>query len=129
MQPMTVFIVEDSEMVRLRLIETLAQIPGTELLGWCDTEADAVCIAFTHRPQIMVADIQLREGNGMNVLKAVRDAELETKMIILTNFPYPQYRRKCQDAGADYFFDKATEFMKVPEVIQTMAAQHQTSTL
>jgi DNA-binding NarL/FixJ family response regulator len=86
-------------------------------------------MVIAHRPQVMIADIQLREGNGMNVLNAVRETCPDTKVIILTNFPYPQYRRKCQEAGADYFFDKATEFMKVPEIIQTMAALQQTGTL
>ena len=40
--------------------------------------------------------------------------------MILTNFPYPPYRKKCADAGADFFFDKSTEFDKIPEVLKKL---------
>jgi DNA-binding NarL/FixJ family response regulator len=39
-------------------------------------------------------------------------------VIMLTNYPYPQYRKKCADAGADFFFDKSTEFDKIAEVFK-----------
>ena len=35
--------------------------------------------------------------------------------------PYPQYREKCLEAGAKYFFDKATEFDHVAEVIKHLS--------
>ena len=38
-------------------------------------------------------------------------------VIIFTNYPYPQYRKKCMEAGADFFFDKSMEFEKIPEVL------------
>jgi len=38
----------------------------------------------------------------------------------LTNYPYPAYRQKCLQAGADFFLDKSTEFDQIPELI----AQH-----
>jgi len=34
-------------------------------------------------------------------------------VIILTNYPYPQYRQKCLEAGADFFFVKSTEFDQI----------------
>jgi len=42
-------------------------------------------------------------------------------VIVFTNYPYPQYRRKCIDAGADFFFDKSTEFDKVTEVLKQLS--------
>jgi hypothetical protein len=39
---------------------------------------------------------------------------------MLTNYPYPQYRKKCKDAGADFFFDKSTEFDKITEVLKKL---------
>jgi len=42
--------------------------------------------------------------------------------VMLTNYPYPQYRKKCMDAGADYFFDKSNEFHKVAELLQRLGA-------
>ena len=39
---------------------------------------------------------------------------------MLTNYPYPQYRKKCMNGGADYFFDKSTEFNKITEVLKPL---------
>ena len=41
---------------------------------------------------------------------------------MLTNYPYPQYKKKCMDAGADFFFDKSREFEKVIEVLSGICA-------
>jgi len=40
---------------------------------------------------------------------------------MLTNYPYPQYRKKCEELGADYFFDKVTEIEEIPKVIEELA--------
>jgi two-component system OmpR family response regulator len=38
-------------------------------------------------------------------------------VVVLTNLSDSQYRRKCLDAGADFFFDKSSEFNKVIQVL------------
>jgi hypothetical protein len=42
----------------------------------------------------------------------------------LTNYPYPQYRKKCEELGADYFFDKVTEIEEIPKVIEELAKKN-----
>jgi hypothetical protein len=37
--------------------------------------------------------------------------------MMLTAFPYPQHRKRCLEAGADFIFDKTSEFQRVPEVL------------
>ena len=39
---------------------------------------------------------------------------------MLTNYPYPQYRKKCEELGADYFFDKATEIEKIYDTFRQL---------
>jgi DNA-binding NarL/FixJ family response regulator len=39
-------------------------------------------------------------------------------VIILTNYPYPAFRQKCLDAGADFFLDKSTEFDQIPALFE-----------
>lgn len=41
-------------------------------------------------------------------------------VIMLTNYPYPQYRSKCKELGADYFFDKVTEIEKIAEAFEQL---------
>ena len=40
---------------------------------------------------------------------------------MLTDIQYPQYRQKCEEMGAEYFFDKSTEFHRVQEVLTELA--------
>ena len=40
---------------------------------------------------------------------------------MLTAYPYPQYRQICEEMGAEYFFDKSTEFHRVQEVLTELA--------
>jgi DNA-binding NarL/FixJ family response regulator len=39
------------------------------------------------------------------------------KVMVLTNFGYPQYRRRCMQEGADCFLDKSGEFMAVETIL------------
>ena len=59
-------------------------------------------------------------GSGIDVLREIKQNNQTPLVIVLTNYPYPQYRRKCMDAGADFFFDKSTEFDKVTEVLKQL---------
>ena len=64
-------------------------------------------------------------ASGINRLHEMKKDKPAPIIMILTNYPYPQYRKKCADAGADYFFDKSTEFDKVPEVLQKLIENSQ----
>ncbi|MFC2042663.1 hypothetical protein ACFLUA_00720 [Chloroflexota bacterium] len=46
-------------------------------------------------------------------------------VIMLTAYPLPQYRQKCEEMGAEYFFDKSTEFHRVQEVLTQLATSAQ----
>ena len=50
---------------------------------------------------------------------------LETIQILLSAYPYPQYQQKCEEMGAEYFFDKSTEFHRVQEVLTELAVSAQ----
>jgi DNA-binding NarL/FixJ family response regulator len=48
----------------------------------------------------------------------MKQDKVSSTVIVLTNFAYPQYRKRCLQNGAEFFFDKSTEFEKVGEVLQ-----------
>jgi len=52
------------------------------------------------------------------VLEAIKRERPATIVVILTNHPLPQLRKRSQQAGAEYFFDKTQEFGKVAEVLR-----------
>jgi DNA-binding NarL/FixJ family response regulator len=71
-------------------------------------------------PNVVILDIQMPDGTGMDVLKAIEDYRYSSTVIILTNHPYPGYRKSYLEAGANYFFDKSTEFKKVKELFNNL---------
>jgi DNA-binding NarL/FixJ family response regulator len=68
----------------------------------------------------VILDIRMPGGSGIDVLENIKKTNAAPVVIVLTNYPYPQYRKKCMALGAEYFFDKTTEFEKVTEVIENL---------
>lgn len=115
---MNVFVVEDSSLLRERLIRTLTGIEGVQVNGFADTADEAIEQIQKLHPDAIILDIRLRQGTGFQVLQAVKGRGKGPLVIVLTNFAYPQYRKKYLDAGADFFFDKSNEFEQVVGVLQ-----------
>ena len=114
---MNVFVVEDSSLLRERLIRTLTGISGVEVCGFSDTAEEAIQLIEQSHPDAVILDIRLREGSGFQVLQKVKSPGKSPLVIILTNFAYPQYRKRYMEAGADFFFDKSNEFDQVVLVL------------
>jgi len=84
------------------------------VVGQAKNYAEAMNIMESKSPHVVLLDIRLPGVSGMEVLKDIKQKHDETKVIMLTAHYQNYYRNKCKRAGADYFFDKATEFEKVP---------------
>ena len=117
---MKVFIVDDSALVRERIITMISEHPGIEITGHAKTAQEGINSILKLKPDVVVLDIRMPGGNGIEVLKNIKKNSYSPTIIIFTNYPYPQYRKKCMEAGADYFFDKSTEFNKIMEVIEKL---------
>jgi CheY-like chemotaxis protein len=119
---LTIYIVEDSEAVKERLIESVEDIPHARVVGSADGVNDALEGMRALQPRVLILDIQLRGGSGFRLLKLMRAAGMtrpET-IIVVTNYPSDDYRTASRECGADHFFDKASEFHKVREVLLEM---------
>lgn len=116
-----VFIVEDSAPIRERLIELTDEIDGAAMVGFAETPADAIAGILNTRPDFVVLDYQLLGGTGVDVMRAVRPKAPNIVFVVLTNHANLQYRRRCLEAGASWFFDKSTEFSKIRDVITGLA--------
>jgi DNA-binding NarL/FixJ family response regulator len=117
---MKVFIADDSAVLCERLIEMLSDIPGIEIIGHARDVPGTIASIKKLNPDIVILDIRMPGGSGIDVLQDVKKEKQAPMVIILTNYPYPQYRKKCLGLGADYFFDKSTEFERIPEVLKEL---------
>ena len=115
-----VFVVDDSAIVAQKIKEILSEIKRVEVVGEATNAADAICYIDKLCPDAVTLDIRLNGVSGIDVLECIKKDKTPPKVIVLTNYPYPQYRKKCMDAGADYFFDKSSEFGTVIEVLKKL---------
>ncbi|MDD5723384.1 MAG: response regulator transcription factor [Syntrophales bacterium] len=119
---MKVFIVDDSEVVCDGLESMLSEIKGLWLIGKAQDVRGAVEAIQRLEPDFVILDIRLIDGSGIDVLREIKKMEPSPVVLVLTNYPYPQYRKKCQDLGAEYFLDKVTEIDKIPGIFDIVKA-------
>ena len=117
-----VFIADDSRIVREHLVTMLEELAGIEVVGQADNVAEAIKAISKLRPDAVILDILMPGGSGIEVLENIKQAGAGPLVIILTNYPYPVYRQKCMQAGADFFLDKSSEFDQIPELFERFKA-------
>ena len=120
---MRIVIVEDSEVLQLRLKEVFTRMRNVEIVGEAATEAHAVALLCDGRWDAVLLDLQLKIGTGLGVLKALDPVTcLERgKIIVFTNCPIEQYGGRCLSLGADFFYDKSRDFTRMFELVADMA--------
>ena len=117
-EKLRLMIVEDSEFFAQWLNKEISLIPNVEIVSEVQTAAQALVEILEKKPHVMILDLRLREGNGLEILKTVRSRKLELTVIVFSN--YPEFRKDCLDLGADYFFDKSHDFEKVAKTIHNL---------
>ena len=117
--PLRVFVIEDSPILLERIAEAIADQPALLLVGTADGEQEALNKIESLKPEALVVDIKLREGNGLNVLARLNwsPAQSKPKIVVFTNYPRQEYLRNSKQLGADYFLDKSTQFSDLPKVL------------
>jgi DNA-binding NarL/FixJ family response regulator len=118
---MKIFIVDDSKLVVERVRGILSSIERLEFVGQATNAKDAVEAILKQKPDVVILDIRLIGENGINVLERIKKEHSPPVVIMLTNYPYPQYRKKCRELGAEYFFDKVTEIESFVKVLRKLA--------
>jgi DNA-binding NarL/FixJ family response regulator len=113
--PRRILVVEDSTLIRRRLVDALAHLGGFDVLGYAESAEEAMDAISRLRPEVVITDIRLKAGNGIDVVRHVRAHPYEPRpqVYVLTNYAYPEYRRECSLIGADDFFDKSTEYERL----------------
>jgi DNA-binding NarL/FixJ family response regulator len=117
---MKLLIADDSELIVDRLIASLETIKGVEVVEIAGTVEKASQAVRALKPDVVILDMQMPGGTGLDVLESMKRDQVRSIVIVLTNFAYPQYRRKCLASGANFFLDKSTEFDKVGDVLRTL---------
>jgi two-component system OmpR family response regulator len=120
-----VLLVEDSSLLAARLAELIRRLPDVDLIDTVQTESDAVSRISASVPDVLILDLHLRSGSGFGVLRSLaRDkSNQRPKVIILTNFGLPEYRREAETFGVEAFLDKSRDYFRLPALLRDFAKE------
>jgi DNA-binding NarL/FixJ family response regulator len=119
-----VLLVEDSAMLALRIQELIRRLPDVNLLDTVDTEADALLRMASGEPDVVVLDLHLRVGSGFGVLRALaRHGGPRPKIIVLTGFDLPEYRRQAEAFAVEAYLNKSRDYHRLPSLLNEFATQ------
>ena len=120
-KPQTFLIVDDSALIRGRLASMLSEIPGVRLLGEASGAVDGAALIRSEHPDVVILDIRMPGRSGIGLLEDIKNDPERPTIIILTNYPYAAYRKRCMELGVSHFFDKTTEFTELETVVRELA--------
>jgi DNA-binding NarL/FixJ family response regulator len=118
---MRIIIADDSAIMREHLADALSGLENIEIIGSANSGSQALESIRKLKPDVAVLDIKMQSGSGIDVLEEIKqDADCPV-VIMFTNYPFPQYRKKCEQAGADFFFEKSNESNLLIETLEDLA--------
>lgn len=108
---------EDHVLVR-QSIRAFLENAGFSVVGEARTGLEAVALAQTLQPNVIVMDIHLPEMNGIEAARRIRQQNPDVRVIALTAYNEKAYQRALKEAGADGFVLKTAEFAELLRAIQ-----------
>jgi DNA-binding NarL/FixJ family response regulator len=115
------FHVEDSAQIRCRIAGELAQLTRIEIVGFSDRADDAIMQIRRIKPDLVVLDLQLANGSGIEVLRRLSSDPESPALIVLTNHSDSRFRELSLQAGALHFFDKSTQLEEFIAFLKAIA--------
>jgi two-component system OmpR family response regulator len=110
MAVMNILVVDDSELIRLRLARQIEALPGVDRVMTASGCLLAQHLVASQPPALVVLDLHLPDGDPVRLIPQFKLDHPDLKVAVLTNDATDYNRRRCLQAGADWFFDKSTEF-------------------
>jgi DNA-binding NarL/FixJ family response regulator len=123
-KPLTILLVEDSPIIRQIVLESLTDTDNIEVVGFVDSQMKAIEALQHCKPDLVIIDLELVEGNGLGVLKQL-EHEPERfgcpKKVVFTNHTSPMLKRKCQALDIEGFFDKSYQLDDLLDYVETLS--------
>ncbi len=117
-----VMIVDDHEVVRRGIAEVVDRSDGLRVVAEAGSVAETMRRARLVKPQIVLVDLQLPDGTGIDILNALRTELPESRAIVLTSFDDDDALAAALHAGARAYVLKTVRGAEITEVIRAVAA-------
>lgn len=108
---------DTSTIVIQRLRDLVSQSPNVEAIETSTSYSEASKRIRNDEPGIVLLDLGLPASNSIKLIEEIKQGNPEIAVIVISDTPDERLKDQCEQAGADYFFDKYTEFEKIPGAI------------
>jgi two-component system, NarL family, response regulator DevR len=116
-----IMIVDDHDVVREGLLALLKRRDGFEVAGQASTVEEAIAEAARTKPDVIVMDVRLPDGSGIEACRAIRESRPETKILMLTSYADDEAVLASILAGASGYLLKQTRGRDLAEAIAAVA--------
>jgi DNA-binding NarL/FixJ family response regulator len=120
--PTTLLVVDDHEVVRQGLVALLDRRAGFQVVAEAGTAAEAVEQARRFRPNLVVMDVRLPDGSGIEACRDIRSELPETRVVMLTSYPDEDAVLAAIVAGASGYLLKQVRARDLVAALETVAA-------
>jgi two-component system response regulator DevR len=117
-----VFLVDDHEIVRRGVAEVLEEDPGITVAGEAGSVAEALARVPAVRPDVVVVDMRLPDGNGAEVCRQLRSRVPGVRTLVLTSYADPEAVAAAVRAGASGYLLKQVRGPALVSAVRTVAA-------
>ena len=107
---MKVLIVDDSRFLQNRLMESLLEVDDAMVISQAFNFKEAIELFSSFEPEIVILDLELPDGSGINLLRKFKEDNPGVKVIIFTNHSTSEFKKSCMDLDASDFIDKSNLF-------------------
>ena len=114
-----VLVVDDHELIRQGLVGAFGREPGMTVVGSAATVGAALEAYHEHRPQVVVTDLQLPDGTGLDIIRAIRKDNQQAGLVVVTMHSGDEQIFAAMEAGASAFVGK-----DAPSAEVVKAARH-----
>ena len=122
---MTLVLIGHESPVRERLIESLRELPGVEVVALAPGADDIQSTLLELAPEAVLVEIQQAQAGGLGLIRAIKRLQsIRPPVIIALSSPASlQYRVKCHEAGAAFFFDTAGDQELLLGAVQSIESE------
>lgn len=122
-----VVLIEDSPILCAMLRDMLNELDGVEVVADADGEQEALAELERHRADVVIVDLELRQGSGLGALGRLQtepERYGSPRAVVFSNYGHSALRARCKALGVEHFFDKSFQMDELLEFIQAAAARH-----
>jgi DNA-binding NarL/FixJ family response regulator len=121
---MTIVIADPDVGFRDKLKRQLEKITDVSVVGESNAAEETTAMIHNRKPDVAIVNTLLQDGSGIEVLRHIKQLMVPPTIIMVTDNPSRDNKNACSIAGADFFFDKATEGRKVINTVRFLSVPH-----